>query len=204
MSDQQVRSNARIEFWVMMGLFLLIGLVISGYVIWRGLIPPPSRKLAMPTLTAGALEQSLEVLSKELATEFGKPLRQLIVIQKPQATDPSQQAFVWIPNNIDELSPTLTQKMREGLVAARQHLPGTYIACVVWVDAEIVLLLEPTNAPLTTDQISAFEGVFRELKVPIAEDRNNYRRFKAVQGRFKGVHGVAIPLKPETPKKPAA
>lgn len=204
MVENKVQPNSRIEMFFMLFLCILAGVAICAYVLWRGPTPLPSSKSPMPTLTGGALEQSLEVLSKELAHEFGKPLRQLVVIQKPKAADASQQGFVWIPIHIDELSPALAQKMKESLIAARQHLPPTYMALVVWVESEIILLLEPTARPLTTDQISAFEGVFRTLGVPIAEDRNSYRRFTAVQGRFKGAHGVAIPLRKTTPQKPAA
>ncbi len=196
--DPKAKRNSSLEMLIMLICFMVAASAICVHVLRRGSTTLPSRASPQVTRTAQQLPKHEDI------TEFGKPLKQLTIWQKQQQADATQQAFAMIPNNIEGFNATLAQGAKECLVAARQHLPRAYTAYVVWLDSEIILLLAPTTRPLTTDQISAFEGVFRLLQVPIAEDRNNYRRFTAVRGRFKGVHGVAIPLRKDAPKKPAA
>ncbi len=203
---QQTQRPVSTDAWFEMKFMLLL-LVVAGcivaYLVYSQSSAAARPLPSVPTVAASLPAQQLP--KHEDITEFGKPLKQLTIWQKPHTADATQQAFAIIPSTIEGFNANLAQTIKDCLIAARQHLPRTYIAYVVWLDSEIILLLEPTTVPLTTDQISAFERVFRALKVPIAEDRNNYRRFSAVQGRFKGAHGVAIPLrKPDAPKKPAA
>ncbi len=95
--------------------------------------------------------------------------------------------------------------IRDSLIKNREKLPEKYIAGLLWTETELILVIVPTETPITMDQVHAFVEIIWALEKNLG-DHAKRRDVVISDGPLKGGHGVALPLKKaEVPAtKPAA
>lgn len=90
--------------------------------------------------------------------------------------------------------------MRECLLKNREHLPDKYVAGLLWTETELILVVVPTDKPITMDQIHAFVEIIWALEKNLGDHMRRRDVVISSEGPLKGGHGVALPLR----KKEAA
>jgi hypothetical protein len=193
--ETETKRNSSIELLFMLILCIAAAVAICVYVLRRGPIP---LRHTSPTLS------TLDHMGPPKVSQFGDVLHQVTIVVEPDPADAESRKISFFTHAFPDVTSDQRDKIRDGLVQMRKDLPEKYVACFVWTEEEIILLLSPTTAPLTQPQIHAFFSVFTSMKVPLG-DHGKSRKLVAQQGRYKGSHAVAMPLKkPDPPKKPPA